>query len=265
MPYHEKKELCNFRLQKTKSMLTNTDFSKALSGSIIGGGISEFVALPICTVKTIFQTSEVKKYNRMQDVVSDVLRERGIKGFYYATLPAVLSQVASTSSKYTLYHLLKSYRQTKDTDFLNNAINGSMSGVCGGLLTQPIDVWKTHWQTNKSIINSIQQNGSHILYNGYQQSIIKNVGLYSMLFPLYDFYKSFFHLNSFAASCLTSLSTTTLLQPVEYYRVNKMAGNKIKFHFKNIPFYYKGFSLQLPINLTRFTISMFIIDFVKQM
>lgn len=224
-----------------------------LIASGIGSVCAEIMTLPICTVKTIYQTQTISKLTPLQ-IITNLHKTKGFKGFFQASTPAITSQVISTSSKYYLYHTIKEYRQTPDSDIISNSINGGLGGLGGSLLSHPFDVWKNHSQRGQQLLNLQMKT----LYSGYSGTIAKNILLYSMLFPVYDFYK--LHItNPLIASTLTSITCSLITQPLDYYKTVLMSGNT--FTGWNNP--YKGYSLMLSRTIPHFMISMTITDYIK--
>lgn len=112
-------------------------------------------------------------------------------------------------------------------------------------------------RNNNSFFADLRNNILGTMYKGYSQSIMKNVLLYSSLYPIYDFYKSNISSNPLIVSPLTTLTVTLYLQPVDYIKVNIMAGNKIII--KDL---YKGMSLNLMRSIPNFMITMTITEYI---
>jgi len=221
--------------------------------SSIGSACAEILTLPICTIKTIYQTQTLTKWTPLQ-ITMNLYKTKGVSGFFQASTPAITSQVISTSSKYYLYHRIKDYRQTADADIISNSINGGLGGLGGSLFSHPFDVWKIHSQRGEKLLNLRMKT----LYSGYSGTVAKNILLYSMLFPTYDFYK--LHItNPFMASVLTSITCSLVTQPLDYYKTVLMSGNK----FVGWSNPYKGYSLMISRTIPHFTISMTITDNIK--
>ena len=222
--------------------------------SSIGSACAEVLTLPICTIKTIYQTQQQTNKLTPAQIINNLYKTKGISGFFQASTPAIISQVLSTSSKYYLYHAIKDYRQTADSDIVSNSINGGLGGLGGSLLSHPFDVWKNHLQRGQRLLNL------HIktLYSGYSGTIAKNILLYSMLFPVYDFYK--LHIPSpIMASIVTSITCSLVTQPLDYYKTVLMTGNKFA-GWRNP---YRGYSLMISRTIPHFMISMTITDNIK--
>ncbi len=224
-----------------------------LVSSIIGSGCAEILTLPICTIKTIYQTNTLPN-KTVQQIISHIYSIHGFKGFFQASIPAIGSQILSTSSKYYLYHQIKELRQTDPTDLLSNSFNGALGGVGGSLLSHPFDVWKNYLQRDQKL----SKLSLSTLYSGYSGSFVKNIVLYSILFPVYDFYK--LHIgSSVLAAISTTLTCSIVTQPVDYYKTVLMSGSR----FTGWSNPYKGFGLMISRAIPHFIISMGITDYVK--
>lgn len=223
-----------------------------LISSIIGSACAEALTLPICTVKTIYQT-QTNNLTPLQ-IITNLYQTKGTRGFFQASTPAIISQVLSTSTKYYLYHTIKEYRQTPNSDIISNSINGALGGLGGSVLSHPFDVWKNHLQRGKPLLNLQIKT----LYSGYSGTIAKNILLYSMLFPVYDFYKLNM-INPVIASVSTAITCSLITQPLDYYKTVLMSGHK----FVGWTNPYKGYSLMISRTIPHFMISMTITDNIK--
>ena len=240
-------------------MSSNKDFSNIFISSCSATLVAEILTLPICTIKTNYQNNSKLSLNQ---TIKEIYTSNGYKGFFSASTPAIISQILSTSTKLSFYYQLKSYRKTKDSDILNNSINGVISGFLGNLITHPIDVWKNYKQRNEHFSKHIidtwknKQLVTKGLYPGFVSSIGKNMALYSCLFPLNDFYKTKFD-SIYISAPLTTLTVSLIVQPFDYYKVVKMAGNKPSHPFR-------GFGLMLARNIPHFVITMSLTNYISQ-
>jgi hypothetical protein len=228
--------------------------------SCIGTLMAEIATLPACTVKTIYQNN---KNLTIPQTFESICKTQGIKGFFAASNPAIITQVLSTSSKFTLYEKIKQVRKTSNSNVLDNSINGVISGLVGSLITHPFDVWKNFTQRNENYWTHLKNTSGSVthlvksgLYPGYTGSIGKNIALYSALFPLNDFFKSKFD-SIFISAPLTTLTVSLIVQPFDYYKVVKIAGNKPSQPFR-------GFTLMLARNIPHFTITMCVTDWISK-
>ena len=211
--------------------------------------IAECATLPICTAKTVYQNNNLTTIN----TIKLIYNQNKIKGFFFASKPAFLSQILSTTSKFTIYEYIKNTRKTSKDDIINNSINGGISGILGSLLTHPIDVWKNFNQRNENYIKFLQNKSIPLikkLYPGYSGNISKNIVLYSSLYPIHDYYNNYF--DSYLISApLTTITVSFIVQPFDYYKTIKMAGSKPKNFFR-------GFHLMLLRSLPHFMITMYL-------
>lgn len=226
--------------------------------SLIGTFIAEIITLPICTIKTVYQNNP--SYKSIRHTIKNIYSKSGLVGFIQASPQAILSQLISTSTKYTFYHKIKEYRKTNSTNILDNSLNGMVGGIIGSLFSHPIDVWKNYSQRNE--IFNYKSLDLKIYYQGYSASIYKNCALYAVLFPTYDYYKSKFN-SVVISSIFTTLTVSTIIQPFDYYKTVKMAGNNIKFNIENLHQFGRGFNLMLFRSVPHFLITMCVIEKMK--
>lgn len=224
--------------------------------SLIGTLSAEIITLPICTIKTVYQNNPTHK--SIRSTIKHIIQNTGYGGFIQASPHAILSQLISTSTKYTFYHKIKEYRQTKSTDLISNSLNGLVGGILGSFFSHPIDVWKNYSQRNEYFA----WKSFKLYYQGYSASVYKNAVLYSCLFPLYDYYKTKFD-NILISSVLTTITVSTIIQPFDYYKTVKMAGSNVKLDLSNICQFGRGFSLMLARSIPHFFITMAITEKVK--
>jgi hypothetical protein len=90
------------------------------------------------------------------------------------------------SKLYSFYRYLSKIRQTEKSDIIQNSINGILGGLAGSIICHPIDVYKNYKQRGVNYFEELRIKKYKILYQGYSQTIIKNIVLYSILYPTYD-------------------------------------------------------------------------------
>jgi hypothetical protein len=218
--------------------------------------IAEIITLPICTIKTVYQNNvNITTKQTIQKIYS----ENKLKGFFIASKPAIISQIISTTSKYIFYKKIKDIRNTKNDDLLNNALNGALGGILGSLITHPFDVWKNYTQRNENYWKFLTNKNINFknfitkkIYPGYLANIYKNILLYSFLFPLNDYYKNKFNFIYISAP-LTTLTISLIIQPIDYYKTVKMAGN-------NTSNFFRGLHLMIARSIPHFLITMTLTD-----
>lgn len=222
--------------------------------SIIGTLTAEILTLPICTIKTVYQNNKVLSINQ---AINQIIKKSGYKGFIQASKPAILSQIISTSTKYSFYTLIKEKRNTDSKDILSNSLNGMIGGLLGSIFSHPVDVWKNYLQRNEKF--NWKSLNIKLYYQGYSASIYKNIVLYSCLFPIYDYYKSKFN-SIYLSSILTSVTVSFIIQPFDYYKTLKVAGYKESIHFRD---FSRGFTLMLARSVPHFLITMTVTENIK--
>lgn len=222
--------------------------------SVIGTLSAEILTLPICTIKTVYQNN---KSLSIKQTINQIIKNSGYKGFIQASYPAILSQVISTSTKYSFYTLIKEKRKTESSDLISNSLNGMLGGLLGSIFSHPVDVWKNYLQRNEKF--NWKSLDIKLYYQGYSASIYKNIVLYSCLFPIYDYYKSKFN-SIYLSSICTTLTVSFIIQPFDYYKTIKMAGYKESIGLKDLS---RGFSLMLARSIPHFLITMIITEKIK--
>lgn len=227
-----------------------------MKNSFIGTSLAEIITLPICTLKAVYQKHNDKT---IIESLSIIYKERGITGFYQASVPAVIGQAITTSSKYTLYNYFN--RKYGNYNY-SNYINGGLSAVITSLFTHPLDCLKINIQTNsKTIWNEIKANPFLFFYRGYSKSFSKAVISGPLFFPLNDYFKKKFN-SSFYGSLTASIIATTIMNPIDYLKTRHVTGSS--FSYSNIPLLFKGLSLNLLRVVPHFTILMTTIDYLNK-
>lgn len=230
-----------------------------LISSLIGTLVAEIITLPICTIKTVYQNNQ--NHSSISFTIKDIIKKRGYIGFIQASPHSILSQIISTSMKYTLYHKLKKMRNTDSNNLLSNSINGIIGGVIGSFFSHPIDVWKNYAQRNKYF--DWKSLNLRLYYQGYKASIYKNCILYAFLFPVYDYYKIKFN-SIIISSIFTTITVSIIIQPFDYYKTIKMGGSNIELNQNNLRQFGRGFNLMLMRNIPHFLITMITIEKLKK-
>jgi hypothetical protein len=219
---------------------------------LFGTCSAELITNPIYTITTNYQTNN----KNIKNTIFDIYKNKKIFGFYNSAGYAILSRLASSGVKYNIYQNLKIYRNTQNDDLLNNMFNSAISGCIGGIISHPIDVCVNYIQRGEKIV--IGKN----LFSGLPMTILRNFVLYSLLFSMYDFIKHKTN-NIYYACFITSLTTTTVMTPIEYIRTNIMTGN---VEYKDIKFkyIYRGYIFNLARNSSHFMITMLILEKMKK-
>jgi len=238
---------------------------KDLTASAIGTSIAEFITLPICTIKTNYQTN--LQYKSIVDVAKEIYSMRGLYGFYSASFAAVGLQIISTSTKYSFYNYFRDYRVTAKNDMKNNIINGVLGGIVSSVAVHWVDVIKIHKQNGLKFLDELKSTGPKIFYRGYSKSLSKSVVLTASLFPLNDYYKSKTN-NTLLAAGLSSFTVTSIVHPFDYLKVRHISDQTLYPKFSNIPdffkYYYRGVHVNLMRVMPHFMITMLITEKIKK-
>lgn len=213
--------------------------------SAIATTIAELFTLPICTTKTVYQNNNLLT---IRATVKLIYNNGGIMAFYSASLPSVGGQVFSTASKYSLYNALN----THCTD--NKFICGSLSGILVSTITHVFDVIKVHIQMQDNLTCKISENPYKLLVSGYKWTFAKAGIAGPIFFPLNEFLKETTN-NVLISAVTTSIVTSTLMHPLDYFKTRSIYGNEI-----DIGKPFKGLSLNLMRTVPHFVIVMSIID-----
>jgi hypothetical protein len=221
--------------------------------SVIGSGLAEILTLPICTVKTNYQNTQNVP---MLTITRQIWNAEGMRGFWRASLPAISSQILSSSSKWTIYKLL----EEQEFQYSNKFINGASSGMVTSIITHPIDVVKINLQMrNKTKLRDLK------FYKGYSKSFSKaTVGSFCF-FPFYEYIKCLIP-NPIVSSAISAVVSTTLLHPIDYLKnrhVYQQTSSTLYQDGWKLHKYYKGLSLNLLRVVPHFTIWMSATDFLK--
>jgi len=236
-------------------MNLHKDF-KILCIALTANFSAETLTLPITVTRVVYQTNNL-------DLKETFKQIQNRKAYFRGLIPSLTSKATSIALKYTLYQKIKTYRNTKKDDLFNNCVNGFMCGVIGTTITNPLMVWRTQLQRNQKMKLAYS-------YRGLGYSILRCIPLYTLLFPINDFYKSKFEdkieegikTSILAAGC-TSLTNFPIVQPIDYIRTRKAAGLNIEWTWK-VWKYYRGGSLALLRNGPHLIIAMTLIDLLNK-
>jgi hypothetical protein len=227
-----------------------------LYASMIGAGIAELLTLPISIIKINYQCDS---QSTIRAIVSNIYRTQGIRGFYAASRATLLAQTVSTSSKYYFYTMFKQYNGSGGA--LNSIFNGACSGVCASVLSHPLDVIKIYQQRSQDFSGDLRTIGPRLLYRGYSKTLVRNIMVSSMLFPLYDFYTTLFPNSVAMASMCTAFTVTITLHPIDVMRTRHISIGD-NYNHNKVPI-FRGLHLNLCKMMPTFIITMLITEHLK--
>lgn len=223
--------------------------------AMIATGTAEFLTVPLCTIKTRYQINDNIKLSL---ICKEIYKYHGLRGFYKASLPAIGSQIVSTTGKYVLYQYFNKQSGT-DIKFYTRVCNGICSGILTSFITHPLDVIRTDIQKNLYFSNYKEL--LPILYRGYSKTFIKICIGSALFFPLNDILKNKLQ-NPIISSATTAIIATTIMHPIDYLKTRHMAGNLLYTGY-NPKIYYRGLSINLLRIVPHFTITMTLIDYLQ--
>jgi len=224
--------------------------------SAIATGVAEIATLPLCTTKTVYQNTQASS---IASTVKYMYRQNGIITFYQASLPAIGSQMFSTSTKYVFYRKFEDLQ----LPYTNKVTNGIMGGMISSAFTHPVDVVKVHWQMNDSYIRALRSEGAKLIYRGYSKTLSKVIVGSALFFPLTDYYRSVTKDNILVSSFLSGLTSTLGVHPIDYLKTRHIY-NQPLYQGLDIRTYYKGLSLNILRVVPHFMIVMSGIDLLEQ-
>lgn len=262
--------------------------------SMIGTFIAEMATLPICTVKTIYQTQPVGQFKNIVDTTTTIYKANGISGFYMASVPAVASQMFSTSSKYTMYKYICDHYHG------NKYVNNTIGCVFISLGTHPLDCIKVNMQKSASatglaqsltqsltqsletgletsltntphiagllkknlhvfreyVVPKIRVDGYRFLYGGYSKTLTKVMISAPLFFPLSETLT-----DATGSTVLGPMAAATIgticMQPIDYLKTRQMCDRKLAlWQGWNPAPYFRGLTLNLMRVVPHFTIVM---------
>lgn len=266
-------------------MSENKIFNNMISSALATAG-AEIATIPICTIKTVYQTSNQTSSQQMtiRRTIQNIYRNHGLWGFCKSGFPAMSGQILTTMGKYSSYQYL-------NQNYPNNpkVVNGVLSGLAVSLLSQPFDWARITLQQNKRLISEFKSSGSAFFYRGYSKTFLKTFISSSFFYPLYDYIKNKYD-NPHLASGLAALTATMFMHPFDYIKTRHIAGEKwfhgysyydMRPYYKglnvnllrvlphsiitiNLQQYYKGLSLNLLRVVPHFIITMNLIEFFNR-
>ena len=240
--------------------------------SLIGTFIAEMATLPICTVKTIYQTQTAGQFKTIFDTAKSIYNANGISGFYVASIPAVASQMFSTSAKYTMYkYICNHYNGNK---YVNNTIGCIFISLC----THPLDCIKANMQKSSGattglvnatglvqknihvfreyVVPKIKTDGYRFLYGGYSKTLTKVVISAPLFFPLSETLTDITGSTVFGPMAAATIGTICM-QPIDYLKTRQMCDRKLSlWQGWNPTPYFRGLTLNLMRVVPHFTIVM---------
>lgn len=168
---------------------------KNLIAPIFAGSLSRTVAVvcvtPLELLRTKVQSRQSSSYRQVLNVVTAAVQNEGILSLWRGLFPTLLRDVPFSICYWVSYEYIKQELQLSQLLSQHSTfvpfIAGSFSGVVAALLTNPLDVVKTHMQVGlgESQYSHVRQLGNGTLFH-----VLRNVisghgifGLYAGLVP----------------------------------------------------------------------------------
>ncbi len=218
--------------------------------SSVAASAAEITTLPIATIKTNYQNTNGKSISLL---TRQIWAHHGLLGFYNSSWIAMLSQVLSTTAKYTWYSTLKQYTP-------NKFVAGGIAGALTSVITHPLDVVKVHQQMHTPFLPELRKFGFSLFYRGYTKTLSKYTISSIFYYPLYDTFRSNF--SPIPAAVLSSTFSTFIIQPIDYMKIRHI-NNQPWFHGFSPKPYFKGTTLNLARSVPQFTVTMMIIEWMQ--
>lgn len=242
-------------------MIKQENWKSWLLCSALATSIAEFATVPICTMKTVYQTE--KQIASFKGAAKWITEKQGIMGFFRSSPLSISGQVYATCSKYTLYRQFQSIRIGEEKTKLQNKILDSMiANLITSITTHPIDQCKVMIQKHQSIRREYGRSkyGPLFFYRGYTKSIGKLLVGSATFLPIYETLNDRWN-NVILASFCTSIISTCAMQPFDYLKTIQMCGEKHDYKKQPLSIYCRGLGLNLIRIVPHFTIGMSLLDY----
>lgn len=204
-----------------------------LTASLIGVSAAELWTLPICTVKTVYQSNDIT----FKDSIRKIYTKSGIFGFYKSSAPALGAQMFSSTYKLFLFNYLR--ERLDISKYKHMIVAGIFASITCILFTHPMDYMRIRIQAHKRI-------NMKNMYHGFGPNMCKAILGGSLFLPLRQSLKNTFpETESWKIGALTAALSTTIVHPFDFFKTYIIGSRyDAKIPFRNP---YRG----LPLNLAR--------------
>ena len=169
----------------------------------MGAGIFEalFAVIPQDSIKVKFindRCSEKPKFKGLIHGISEIVKEKGIRGTYQGVTPTLLKQGLNQAIRFYIFDSLKEI-QTNKTDKQSNKafvpLFGAVAGAASVLCNTPVDVVKTRMQgleahrfknTADCIVKIYKYEGLLAFYKGLVPRLVKVSLEVAIAFTMYS-------------------------------------------------------------------------------
>lgn len=224
---------------------------KSILPAIIGSSTAELITLPICTLKTVYQSG---KYDIIT-AISNIYSKRGILGFYSGSTPAILAQIFASTYKLILFDRISGYMPHGDIFTILAGIIASMTCV---FFTNPIDYLRVSYQMG----NSISLKG---IYRGLYPNLAKGLVGGATFLPIRKILINHYpEVETWKMGLCSAVISTTIVHPLDYFKTYLMSSSERGINKSLIRNPYKGLSLNLLRIIPHFVIMTETMDHVKR-
>jgi len=204
--------------------------------------ISTTLVNPIDVIKTRYQVNNLNGVRQsVPQLIKDIYNINGPRGFYRGLLPNISTYPIFWSIFFGLKGTgLKDYKffnspsneyinHTLYNKYANKSISTLISASIASTITNPIFVVKTKLQTipDSSTIsisgvarNLYKEEGYFAYFRGLNATLLNNSKL-CIQFPMIDYFKEKYEMNSFTAALIARTSMTALFYPLDNIRTNQ--------------------------------------------
>ena len=155
----------------------------------------------------------------------------------------------------------KAYTNTNDS-YITKYINGGISGMCGVLISHPIDTIKTHIQTGNKL-NTFKLSFSN-LYKGMSAPLI-GVGIEkAIVFGTYNYILSKTDNNIPISGAIAGIISSFIVTPYERIKILKQNSQVINYKDINIKFLFRGLSATFIREMPGFAIYFSTYEYLKR-
>lgn len=203
----------------------------------IGASIAEVVTLPVCTIKTCYQSRNSRSY---VETVKQIYQRGGILDFYRASIPAISAQIFTSAYKITVFNYLRSkipLEKSQNIYYLIGA--GIISSITCLLFTHPLDYFRISLQVRKQI---------HLrdIYKGIVPGLMKNTLGGATYLPLRQIFKNWFpEMETWKTGLMAAVLSTIIVHPFDFFKTFMLA------NARNTPLPWKNPYHGLGLNLCR--------------
>lgn len=164
---------------------SNSQVVKDLFAGTIGGIAQVLVGQPFDTVKVRLQSAPEGTYSGAGDVIKQLMKNEGPKGFYKGTLTPLIGVGACVSVQFSVNEFMKRYYDNKlngqPLSLLQFFNCGAVAGFANGFLASPIEHIRIRLQTQTGLVK--QFNGPiDCLSKIYKQNGL-SLGIFKGLAP----------------------------------------------------------------------------------